>query len=128
MANKIKILVVDDAPFILNIIKYNLEKEGFEIVTAENGKDGLKKALEELPDIVLTDIMMPVMSGYEMIQVLRKSPKTKDLPIAILTAHKSRSDLKKALNFGISDYITKPFSPKVLVERVHKILDKHNIT
>lgn len=116
-----KILVVDDEPDILEIISYNLIKEGYEILTAKNGIEGLEKAASFKPDLVILDIMMPKMNGIELCKILRSKPEYNDTLIILLTALSDESSQIKGLESGADDYVNKPISPKVLVSRVNAI-------
>ena len=101
-----KVLVVDDEASIVNIISYNLKKEGYEVITAEDGENGLELALSESPDLILLDIMMPRMDGYE---VCRKVREKSNVPIIMLTARADEVDKVIGLEMGADDYVTKPF-------------------
>lgn len=116
-----KILVVDDEPDILEIISYNLIKEGYEILTAKNGIEGLEKAASFKPDLVILDIMMPKMNGIELCKILRSKAEYNDTLIILLTALSDESSQIKGLESGADDYVNKPISPKVLVSRVNAI-------
>lgn len=113
MANKI--LVVDDETSIVNIIAYNLKKEGYEVLTANDGEAGLEKAINSSPDLVLLDIMMPKMDGYT---VCRKIREKSDVPIIMLTARADEVDKVLGLEMGADDYVTKPFGNRELMARV----------
>ncbi|NLK62524.1 MAG: response regulator [Fusobacteria bacterium] len=118
-----KILIADDEIHIVQIVKFNLEKRGgYKVITAKNGEEGLQLAKEEKPDLVLSDVMMPKMSGFEFCQKLREDPNIKDTPFIILTAKGQESDIKTGEDIGATDYITKPFSPKALLNKVEEIL------
>lgn len=110
-----KILVVDDEESIVTIISYNLKKEGYEVITASDGESGLELALSEKPDLILLDIMMPNMDGYE---VCRKVRKDSNVPIIMLTARADEVDKVLGLEMGADDYVTKPFGNRELVARV----------
>lgn len=113
MANKI--LVVDDESSIVNIISYNLKKEGYEVITANDGESGLELALTQSPDLVLLDIMMPKMDGYT---VCRKIREKSEMPIIMLTARADEVDKVLGLEMGADDYVTKPFGNRELMARV----------
>lgn len=117
-----KILVVDDEVYILHILDFSLGAEGFEVISANNGELGIEKAKQEKPDLIVLDIMMPVLDGYETCRRLKRDAETKDIPVVLLTA-KGR-DLDKRLGFevGAIDYIVKPFSPSRLIERIEEII------
>ncbi len=110
-----KVLIVDDEKNIVDIIAFNLKKEGFQIMKAADGEEGLKKALEEKPDLILLDIMMPKMDGYETCKKIRESMQT---PIIMLTARAEEVDKVLGLELGADDYVTKPFGIRELVARV----------
>lgn len=118
-----KILVVDDEIHIVQIVKFNLEKRGgYEVLTAKNGEEGLEMAKSEKPDLILSDVMMPKMSGFQFCEALKKDSEIKSIPFIILTAKGQENDIKTGEELGVDDYITKPFSPKALLEKVAEIL------
>lgn len=117
-----KILVVDDEKPIADILKFNLEKEGFEIVMAHDGDEAIEKANEEQPDMVLLDIMLPGKDGLEVCREIRKSS---EMPIIMLTAKDSEIDKVLGLELGADDYVTKPFSTRELLARVKANLRRH---
>ena len=121
-----KVLIVDDEADILEIISYNLVKEGYEILTAKNGIEALGKIEAFKPDLVILDIMMPKMSGVEVCKILRSKPEYNDTLIIFLTALSDESSQIKGLETGADDYISKPISPKVLVSRVNAIFRRLN--
>ena len=110
-----KVLVVDDEASIVNIISYNLKKEGYDVITAEDGEAGLELAMNENPDLILLDIMMPKMDGYE---VCRKIREKSNVPIIMLTARADEVDKVTGLEMGADDYVTKPFGNRELIARV----------
>jgi two-component system, OmpR family, alkaline phosphatase synthesis response regulator PhoP len=122
MEPRAKILIADDEQDILEIISYNLEKEGFEVITAKDGMQALELSKMHKPDLVILDIMMPYKSGIEVCNLLRMLPEFKKTPIAILTALSDESSHIKGLDSGADDYISKPISPKVLVSRINALL------
>ena len=123
MAEKIfKILVVDDEPDILEFLSYNLEKEGFLVETAENGKQALEKAKKNQPDIVLLDVMMPEMDGIEACRTMREMPQFEHTIIAFLTARAEDYSQIAGFDAGADDYINKPIKPRVLVSRIQALL------
>lgn len=127
MKNKsIKILLVDDEADILEIIGYNLEKEQYQVFTAENGKAAIKKAKKEKPHLIILDVMMPKMDGIEACAELRKIPELKDTIIAFLTARAEDYSQMAGLDIGADDYITKPIKPKVLVSKIKALLRRVN--
>ena len=117
-----KILVVDDEVYIIHILEFSLGAEGFEVITANNGELAVEKAKQEKPDLIVLDIMMPVLDGYETCRRLKREAETKHIPVILLTA-KGR-DVDKSLGFevGAVDYIIKPFSPNRLIERIEEII------
>lgn len=120
---KKKILVVDDEIHIVQIVKFNLEKRGgYEVITAKNGEEGLETAKEQMPDLILSDVMMPKMSGFSILWTLKRDAELKKIPFIILTAKGQENDIKTGTDLGADDYITKPFSPKALLEKVAEIL------
>jgi len=119
---KTKILVVDDEPDILEILTYNLEKEGYEVATASNGEEGLQVAAQVMPDLIILDIMMPQMDGVEVCRNLRDNNKFDDTIIAFLTAREEDYSQIAALDVGGDDYITKPIRPRVLISRVKALI------
>ena len=121
MANKI--MVVDDEPDVVDLVKLVLESDGFNVVMAYSGKEALEKIGQEMPDLVLLDIMMPQMDGWEVYSRIRANPKTKDIPVAMLTAKSQSIDKMIGLHVvKVDDYITKPFGRSELLERVKRIL------
>ncbi|MGH7217416.1 MAG: response regulator transcription factor [Nitrospiraceae bacterium] len=113
-----KILIVEDEHDILQLIKLYLEKEGYQTVSAKTGMDGLRQAKQEKPNLVVLDLMLPEIDGFEVCKRLRSAPATAMLPIIMLTAKAEESDTIIGLELGADDYITKPFSPKTLVARI----------
>ena len=122
MNDNAKILVVDDEPDILEFVKYNLQKEGFIVSTAENGLAGLEEARRGKPDLIILDIMMPEMDGVEVCRQLRSESLFDNTVIAFLTARDEDYSQIAALDVGGDDYITKPIRPRVLVSRVNALL------
>jgi two-component system alkaline phosphatase synthesis response regulator PhoP len=116
-----KILVADDEPDILEIISYNLRKEGYEVFTASDGNEALDKARLHHPDLIILDIMMPKKTGVEVCQILRTQPEFSQTLIIFLTALSDEAVQIKGLESGADDYLTKPVSPKVLISRVNAI-------
>jgi two-component system response regulator VicR len=124
MANKI--MVVDDEPDVVDLVKLVLESDGFDVVTAYSGKEALEKIVKDMPDLVLLDIMMPGMDGWEVYSRIRANPKTKDIPVAMLTAKSQSIDKMIGLHVvKVNDYITKPFGRSELLERVKRILKEN---
>lgn len=121
MANK-TILVVDDEQDILDLIEYNLKKEGFKVLKAENGEKGIEIAKEYKPDLVLLDIMMPKMDGLETVELIRKDEELKRTPVIFLTARSDEKTEIESLNKGGDDFITKPISTTKLVSRIKAVM------
>ena len=121
MANE-KILVVDDEEDVLELVRYNLDRNGYHVETASSGEEALEKARRKLPDLVILDLMLPGMDGLEVCRKLKSNVKTESLPIIMLTAKTEETDIVTGLELGADDYVTKPFSPKVLIARVRRIL------
>ena len=117
-----KILVVDDEIYIVHILDFSLGMEGYEVVTALDGEQALEKARSEKPDLIVLDIMMPKLDGYETCKRLKADPETKGMPVILLSAKGRNVDQKVGFEVGADDYITKPFSPRKLVERINAIL------
>jgi two-component system alkaline phosphatase synthesis response regulator PhoP len=123
-----KILLVDDEPDILEFLGYNLKKEGFTVFTAHNGKDAIKLALDNLPHLIILDVMMPGMDGIETCEEIKKQPTLKNCLVAFLTARGEDYSQIAGFDAGADDYITKPIKPKVLVSRARALLKRFNIT
>ncbi len=117
-----RILVVDDEPDITALVAYHLAKAGFRVSTAANGTDALKAAQEERPDIVILDLMLPGVSGYDILAELRKREETREVGVILLTARREEQDRIRGLALGADDYLTKPFSPQELSLRVSGLL------
>jgi two-component system, OmpR family, phosphate regulon response regulator PhoB len=117
-----RILVVDDEPDITALVAYHLAKAGFRVSTAANGAEALKSAREERPDIVILDLMLPGVSGYDVLAELRKKDETKEVGVILLTARREEVDRIRGLSLGADDYLTKPFSPQELSLRVGGLL------
>ena len=121
-----KILIADDEPDILEIIQYNLSREGYDVITAKDGDDALVKAKSSQPHLIVLDIMMPKKNGVEVCEILRAQPAFKDTLIIFLTALNDESSHIKGLETGADDYVIKPISPKVLVSRVNALFRRVN--
>ena len=120
--NKKKILFVDDEQDILRVVTVTLEKYGYEILTAVDGKEGLKIAANDRPDVILLDKAMPIMDGPEMLQQLRSTPELKDIPVIMLTARCDPQDITAVRPYNVSSYVTKPFDPTDLSNRIEDAL------
>ena len=119
---KQKILAVDDEEDILELLRFNLVKEGFAVVCAASGEEALKAALSQRPDLILLDLLLPAMDGLEVARRLKSNPSTQEIPVIMVTAKGEEADIVAGLEGGAEDYITKPFSRKVLIARVRAVL------
>jgi two-component system phosphate regulon response regulator PhoB len=117
-----RVLVVDDEPDIVALVAYHLAKAGYRVATASSGTDALESARRERPSLIVLDLMLPGMSGYEVLEQLRANDATRDVAVLMLTARREESDRIQGLSLGADDYLTKPFSPQELVLRVGAIL------
>lgn len=120
--SKLQILVVEDELALVEILRYNLEKEGFGVVVAADGEAALEAIADHKPDLVVLDWMLPHVSGLEICRRLRRRPETRDLPIIMLTARSEEADRVRGLEVGADDYIAKPFSPSELIARIRAVL------
>ncbi len=116
-----KILAVDDERHIVRLVQVNLQRAGYEVVTAFDGKEALEKIKSENPDLVVLDVMMPYMDGFEVLQTLRKDPATRELPVIMLTAKAQDADVFRGWQSGVDCYLTKPFNPMELISFVRRI-------
>jgi len=121
---KENILIVDDEEDVLELVRYNLDKNGYSTETATMGEEALTKARAKLPDLVILDLMLPGIDGLEVCRKLKSDTKTQHIPVIMLTAKGEEADIVTGLELGADDYVTKPFSPKVLVARVRRILHR----
>src|SRR5262245_31460673 len=117
-----KILVIEDEPDILEVIEYNLAREGYKVQSSRDGDHGLRRARRDSPDLVLLDLMLPGIDGVEICRQLKRDPVTRGIPVMMLTAKGEESDVVLGLGVGADDYITKPFSPRQLLARVQAVL------
>ena len=117
-----RILVIDDEKDLIELVRYNLEKEGFLVKDARDGESGLSAAIKELPNLILVDLMLPGVDGLDVCRVLRSDKRTAAIPIIMLTAKSAESDRVLGLELGADDYITKPFSPRELIARIKAVL------
>lgn len=122
----LKILVCDDERHIVRLIQVNLERQGFQVVTAFDGKEGLEKVRAERPDLCVLDVMMPYMDGFEVLKNIRKDPATENLPVIMLTAKAQDKDVFEGYHYGADMYLTKPFNPMELVTFVKRIAQGNN--
>src|ERR1041385_4962568 len=121
---KPKILVVDDEPEAVELVEFNLKQAGFDVATADDGEEALKKAKSSQPALIVLDLMLPEIDGLEVCKLLRRDPTTAAIPIIMLTAKAAEIDRVVGLELGADDYITKPFSPRELILRVRKLLER----
>jgi two-component system alkaline phosphatase synthesis response regulator PhoP len=122
-----KILVVDDERHIVRLVEVNLQRAGYDVVTAYDGVEALEKVKAEKPDMIVLDVMMPRKDGFEVLQDLQGNPATADIPVIMLTAKAQDADVFKGWQSGVSSYLTKPFNPRELltfVERIFQSLDE----
>lgn len=121
-----QILIADDEPDILEIVSYNLGKEGYEVYTAKDGNEAIERAKQLHPDLIILDVMMPKKTGVEVCQILRSQPMFQDTLIIFLTAMSDEASQIKGLETGADDYVNKPISPKVLISRVNALFRRMN--
>jgi two-component system phosphate regulon response regulator PhoB len=117
-----RILVVDDEPDILSILVYQLSREGYRVSTAVNGQSAITAAVDDPPDLVVLDLMLPIVDGYEVLQTLRRHERTASVPVLLLTARREEEERIKGFEFGADDYVMKPFSARELTLRVKALL------
>ncbi|HLT16408.1 MAG TPA: response regulator [Acidimicrobiales bacterium] len=118
------VLIVEDDPVILRLLEVNFELEGHEVLLAHDGAEGLELAKERRPDLVVTDVMMPRLSGIELVESLKGDPATAHIPIILLSAKAQTADLKAGMDAGADDYVTKPFEPLDLLDRANALLSR----
>lgn len=121
-AGKKHILIIDDDHDILELLKYNLSNEGFKVTCVENGEKALKFLKTRTPDLIILDIMLPGIDGLELIRIIGRNPKTRNIPVIFLSAKNEETDIVIGIELGAADYITKPFSVKVLIARIRALL------
>jgi len=121
---RLTVLVIDDDPVILELLRVNFEIEGFDVICATDGEEGLKRAQSEHPDVVISDIMMPRRDGLQLLTDLKGDPLTEDLPVILLSAKAQRSEVQQGLDMGADDYITKPFDPLELIDRLNAVVTR----
>lgn len=119
------ILIIEDEPSLVEVLSYNLEKEGFEVLTANNGRDGLERARAVLPDLVILDLMLPLVDGLQVCAQLRGDARTQNIRILMLTARSEETDEVVGFNVGADDYVTKPFKVRPLIHRVKALLRRN---
>ena len=123
-SEKAKILIVEDEPEILRTVQDRLEMYKYEVLMAIDGKEGLEKAIEEKPDIVLLDVNMPVMDGFLMLEALRKHPEGAEIAVIMMTVRDQKEDIARAEASGVEDYVAKPFELGELMEKIEKVLER----
>ena len=116
------ILVAEDQAHIRALIEFKLRNSGYRVVAVENGEEALSKAIEVRPNLILLDVMMPLMTGFEVLSILKQKDETKHIPVLLVTAQSSENEILKGLEMGADDYITKPFSPNELAARIRMVL------
>ena len=118
------VLVCDDDPIILRLLRVNMEVEGYDVLQASNGEEAVQVASANHPDLVIMDIMMPRMDGYQACRALKADETTRDIPIVFLSAKVQQSDIEKGLAYGVEEYLTKPFDPSDLLEVVDRLIHR----
>ncbi len=118
------VLVADDDPDILDLVRYRLERSGYEVATARDGLEAVRLAGELAPSLAVLDVMMPSLNGFEVTRRLREDPATREIPVILLTARAQESDVQEGFAAGADDYIRKPFSPRELSARVQAVLGR----
>jgi CheY-like chemotaxis protein len=119
-----RVLAVDDDHVIRGLLEVNLEMEGHDVMTAVDGQDALEKVREQRPDLILLDVMMPNVNGWQVAEALKADEETRDIPIVFLSARAMEADVRKGSDLGVSSYVTKPFDPIDLMELVNRLLKK----
>jgi two-component system phosphate regulon response regulator PhoB len=117
-----RLLVIEDEEDILELLTYNLKREGYEVQGAASGEDGLEKARRKRPDLILLDLMLPGLDGLAVCRALKSGPDTRDIPIIMVSAKGEEADVVVGLELGADDYVTKPFSPRLLLARIRAVL------
>lgn len=124
MDKKIKLLIIEDDLFLLNMYASKFELEGFEVIIAEDGEKGWKTAIKDIPDVILLDIMMPKMNGFEVLEKLKSDDKVSKIPVILLTNLSQRDEIERAMNLGAADFLIKAhFRPSEVVEKIKKLLN-----
>jgi DNA-binding response OmpR family regulator len=121
--NSKKVLVCDDDPVILKLLQVNLELEGYEVITGRNGEEAVRMARAELPDLIILDIMMPLLDGYQACSQIKSQEATKDIPVIFLSAKAQHSDIQKGIAHGVAAYMTKPFDPNELLAIIERLTE-----
>src|SRR3954470_1442333 len=115
---RMRILLIEDERDLTDVLSYNLRREGYETAVAHDGQEGLRKAQTQLPDLIILDLMLPGLSGQEVLKAVRAGERTRDIPVIILSARAEETDQVVGFSIGADDYVTKPFSVKVLLQRI----------
>ena len=123
-----RILVIDDDPSLLQMVRVMLEREGHQVITAENGEEGFAAAVAQSPELAIVDVMMPTMSGYQVTRNLRSDRRTETLPILILTARSQQMDRQMALEAGANAHLIKPITSKELISRIDEMMANHGLS
>ncbi len=126
--SKPTILIIEDERALVEVLTYNLRKEGFDVNSATDGQDGLRRAQTTLPDLIVLDLMLPVIEGLEVCRVLKSGARTRDIPLLMLTARSEEVDEIVGFQMGADDYVTKPFKIKPLIQRVKALLRRKKVT
>ncbi len=121
---KLTVLVIDDDPVILELLRVNFEIEGFDVICAKDGEEGLLRARNDRPDVVISDIMMPRRDGLQLLADLKGGQSTQDLPVILLSAKAQKAEVQQGLDMGADDYITKPFDPLELIDRLNAVMTR----
>ena len=117
-----RILICDDDPAILRVLEVNLEVEGYDVLLARHGEEAIEVAAAEHPDLIILDIMMPRLDGYQTAERLKSMDKTRDIPVVFLSAKAQQSDIDKGRSYGVESYLTKPFDPNDLLDVVERLV------
>lgn len=117
-----RILIVDDDPVILRLLQINFRLEGYDVDAASRGDEALRRAREAMPDVVVLDIMMPGVDGFDVLRQLKEDPTSRDVPVILLSARAQDEDRRRGYALGVEEYVTKPFDPAHLVEMVRRVL------
>ena len=121
---RLRVLIIEDERDLVDGLVYNLHREGYETIVAHEGQEGLRKAQTHLPDLILLDIMLPGLTGTEILRELRGAERTREIPIIILSARTEETDQVVGFSLGADDYVTKPFSPRVLMQRIKALVSR----
>jgi two-component system alkaline phosphatase synthesis response regulator PhoP len=128
MVDRKRILVVDDEIYIVHILEFTLTMEGYEVLTAADGEEALRRLEQDRPDLVVLDIMMPKVDGYEVLRRIRADEEFRQLPVILLSAKGRPVDRETGLEIGADDYIVKPFSPRRLLEKIQDLLERARLS